>query len=55
MHVVGLGGVRTGIVSRHRDVDRVIQHERCVDEASVSVAVSAVAGMAAAALDLPAT
>src|SRR4051794_3452825 len=53
MHVVYLVGVSAGIISRHRDVDRAIHRERCLDEASISKAVSAVAGVAAAGVYQP--
>src|SRR5882672_9574097 len=50
MHVVCLVGMSAGTISRHRDVDWAIHRERCVDEASIRVTVSAIAGLAAAAV-----
>ena len=43
-HVVGLLGVGTGIVSGHRDVDRIVKREGRVNEAAIGVSVATVAG-----------
>src|SRR5262249_27131802 len=43
--IVRLISVAAGIGSRHRDADRVIQHERCVNEASMRETVAAIAGL----------
>src|SRR5712691_11282209 len=45
LHIVRLIGVGTGIVSRHRDVDRVVQREGRVNEAAIKVSIAAVAGV----------
>jgi hypothetical protein len=45
LDIVRLIGMGTGIVSRHRDVDWVIQREGRVNEAAVKVSVSAVTGV----------
>jgi hypothetical protein len=50
-HIVCLFGVGSGIVSRHRDVDRIIKRKGCVNEAPVKVSVSAVAGVVIPACD----
>jgi hypothetical protein len=47
IHIVHLVSVGTGIVSRHRDVDRIVQDERCVRDASMKEAVAAIAGLVA--------
>src|SRR5258708_1095944 len=36
-----------GIVSRHGNIDRIIQREGCVNDAAIKVSVSAVAGVVA--------
>src|SRR6266403_127145 len=41
----------TGIVSRHGNIDRIIQCERCVNDAAIKVSISAVAGMVSTACD----
>ena len=41
----------TGIVSRHRDVDRVVQREGRVNEAAIKVSIAAVAGVVIPARD----
>jgi hypothetical protein len=51
IHVVGLTRVSTGIVARDCDVDRVVQHKGCMNEASIEGAVPAIAGLAAACVD----
>ena len=43
-HVVCLLGVGAGIVSRHRDVDRIVKGEGRVNEAPIGVSVSTIAG-----------
>src|SRR3977135_1289151 len=43
-HIVPLIGVGAGIVSRHRDVDRVVQREGRVNEAAIKVSIAAAAG-----------
>jgi hypothetical protein len=50
-HIVCLISVGTGIVSRHRDVDRIVKRKRRVNDAPVKVSVSAVAGMVIPACD----
>src|SRR4029077_13795796 len=47
IHIVHLVSVGTGIVSRHHDVDRIVQDERCVRDASMKEAVAAIAGLVA--------
>src|SRR5271166_5451825 len=49
--VVALVSAGCGIGSRHRDIDRVIQRDRLMDEAAGKGSVSAVAGAVAAAHD----
>ncbi len=51
LDIVRLIGMCTGIVSRRRDVDWVIQREGRVNEAAVKVSVSAVTGVVIAAHD----
>ena len=51
IHIVGLVGVGAGTGSRHRDVDRVINRDQVMDEATGKGPVSAVAGAVAAACD----
>src|SRR5882724_7026751 len=51
LHIVRLIGVGTGIVSRHRDVDRVVQREGRVNEAAIKVSIAAVAGVVIPARD----
>ena len=51
LHIVRLVGVGTGIVSRHRDVDRVVQREGRVNEAAIKVSIAAVAGVVIPARD----
>src|SRR2546430_14591368 len=41
----------TGIVSRHGNIDRIIQCERCVNDAAIKISVSAVAGVVSTACD----
>src|SRR6266704_6887134 len=51
LHIVRLIGVGAGIVSRHRDVDRVVQREGGVNEAAIKVSIAAVAGVVIPARD----
>ena len=51
IHIVQLVSVGTGITSRYRDVDRIVQDERRVRDASVKEAVAAVPGVVASARD----
>jgi hypothetical protein len=50
-HIVCLIGMGTGIVSRHGNIDRIIQCERCVNDAAIKVSISAVAGVISTACD----
>src|SRR5207249_1433444 len=43
-HIVRLIGVGTGIVSRHRNVDRGIDYDRSMQNCSEEVAIAAIAG-----------
>ena len=51
LHIVLRIGLGTGIVSRHRDVDRVVQREGRVNEAAIKVSIAAVAGVVIPARD----
>ena len=44
-HIVCLISVGAGIVSRHRNVDRIVKRKGRVNEASIKVSISAVAGV----------
>src|SRR6202158_704108 len=50
-HIVGLIGMGIGIVSRHGNIDRIIQRERCVNDAAIKVSGSAVASVVSTACD----
>src|SRR5882672_771055 len=51
IHIISLVGGGTGIGSRHRDIDRVIQRERLMDKAPGKGTVAAVSGAVAAGRD----
>src|SRR5262249_54000775 len=53
-HLVDLRRLGAGPVSRNRDVDRLIKHERHVDDASMKGSVTAIPGAAAAGQDVKA-
>ena len=50
-HIVCLIGMGIGIVSSHCNIDRIIQYERCVNDAAIEVSISAVAGVVSTACD----
>ena len=50
-HIVCLIGMGVGIVSSHCNIDRIIQYERCVNDAAIEVSISAVAGVVSTACD----
>ena len=52
-HIVCLISVSSGIVSRHRNVDRIVKRKGRVNEAPISVSVAAVAGAVLTGTDRP--